>query len=96
MENQLGIQATRDTLKAIAQAAVVGLSALSDGFQIEDIPKFMGLYPQAVKILGNSSEAMNELKDLQFEEGIDLAKELLELVKYVANELNKAKNGNVQ
>lgn len=87
---QYGTDALKVILDAVAETAVVGAAALSDGFGMNDIPAFVSLYPQAHSILTYASQALAEFKDLDFGESIDILKYLADKIQFIFTELRKS------
>ncbi len=83
-----GIEATNNIIIAIGQAAAVAAVRLADGFDVADIPAFVQLYPQAAAIAASASQAAQEFQDLDAKEEITLARNLVEMMRFVASKAN--------
>ena len=67
-----GIEQTLELLQAIKETAVVGITALADGFQFADIGKLVSLYKPVSAAVEGIQEVDDELKDLNEAEAIQL------------------------
>jgi hypothetical protein len=84
---QFATDASRAIIRSLTQAAVTGYVAVVDGFQIADFSLLPTLYPEVATLVSNAAGAQRELSELDFDDIVDIARELIDSAERVSKAL---------
>lgn len=86
-----GIEETLELIRAIEASAVVGVTALADGFQFSDLAKFVSIYEPVATAVEGIQEVDDELKDLNETEAVTLGLAAYRMIKNIVAAVKDSK-----
>jgi len=86
-----GIQETKEVLLAIEKIILTSMETFKDGFQLEDVSRFLSLFEDVKKAIEGAQDIPTEMKDLDQEEITEIVAFGIALVFNILKKLKEMK-----